>query len=211
TQEQNNDVYDQQMKDYNQQIAKLGQDQHITGSGTMTNGSFINITYTYDLTWHYDPKYDQVVVTNAKFNISRGDPLTVSTAPGNGFWDTVTFTIPNAPLPHEEGVAIGDLPGVSGESLWNNFGATNYGILAFFSQNNKSEQYTIKYGSVTPYNVSRNSDGTFTLFVTEDRYNDSPDKLHIHPAWTHSDVKATVNVPAVPIRKTTTTHFCYDV
>lgn len=189
----------------------------------MINGGFINLTYKYDLTWHYDKQTDEAVITNAAINIVRGDPQKVSTAPGTGFWDTVTFAIPTAPLPHEDGIAIGDLPGVSGESLWNNFGNQNYGILGFFSQNNKTEQYTIKYGSVTPYRVKRNADGTFTLLVGEDRYNDygsdgqvnpdgslvhpNPDGIHIHPAWIHNDIKVNVTVPTVPVSKI---HYHYN-
>ena len=55
---------------YEDQIEKLAKDQHATGTGHYTNGGFIDLYYTYDLTWHYYATTDKVIVTNANISLN---------------------------------------------------------------------------------------------------------------------------------------------
>ena len=106
----------------------------------------MKIDYNYDVTYHYNMATDQIIVTNIKINLNREEP----TQKGNGFWDTVIFANPNANLPQELGnyyLPNGDLPGINGDSLWNKYGNNNKDVFAFVSQNNQTEQYTIKYNT----------------------------------------------------------------
>ena len=221
TQKQNNQEYDQENSNFQQKIKSLTTDQHATGSSFFMNGSdnkngYMKIDYNYDVTYHYNMATDQIIVTNIKINLNREEP----TQKGNGFWDTVIFANPNANLPQELGnyyLPNGDLPGINGDSLWNKYGNNNKDVFAFVSQNNQTEQYTIKYNTsgITPYAVNRNSDGTFTLFKTMDRGNlpnhsgNGDQGWHIW--WINGNLKKTITVPQAPQRKTTEVHYHYDV
>lgn len=220
TQKQNNQEYDQENSNFQQKIKSLTTDQHATGSSFFMNGSdnkngYMKIDYNYDVTYHYNMATDQIIVTNIKINLNREEP----TQKGNGFWDTVIFANPNANLPQELGnyyLPNGDLPGINGDSLWNKYGNNNKDVFAFVSQNNQTEQYTIKYNTsgITPYAVNRNSDGTFTLFKTMDRGNlpnhsgNGDQGWHIW--WINGNLKKTITVPQAPQRKTTEVHYHYN-
>ncbi len=220
TQKQNNQEYDQENSNFQQKIKSLTTDQHATGSSFFMNGSdnkngYMKIDYNYDVTYHYNMATDQIIVTNIKINLNREEP----TQKGNGFWDTVIFANPNANLPQELGnyyLPNGDLPGINGDSLWNKYGNNNKDVFAFVSQNNQTEQYTIKYNTsgITPYAVNRNSDGTFTLFKTMDRGNlpnhsgNGDQGWHIW--WINGNLKKTITVPQAPQRKTSEVHYHYN-
>ena len=100
--------------------------------------------------------------------------------------------------------------------MWNKYGNNNKDVFAFVSQNNQTEQYTIKYNTsgITPYAVNRNSDGTFTLFKTMDRGNlpnhsgNGDQGWHIW--WINGNLKKTITVPQAPQRKTTEVHYHYN-
>ncbi|WP_414152246.1 LPXTG cell wall anchor domain-containing protein [Limosilactobacillus reuteri] len=184
-------------------------------NGSDNKNGYMKIDYNYDVTYHYNIATDQIIVTNIKINLNREEP----TQKGNGFWDTVIFANPNANLPQELGnyyLPNGDLPGINGDSLWNKYGNNNKDVFAFVSQNNQTEQYTIKYNTsgITPYAVNRNSDGTFTLFKTMDRGNlpnhsgNGDQGWHIW--WINGNLKKTITVPQAPQRKTSEVHYHYN-
>lgn len=185
-------------------------------NGSDNKNGYMKIDYNYDVTYHYNMATDQIIVTNIKINLNREEP----TQKGNGFWDTVIFANPNANLPQELGnyyLPNGDLPSINGDGLWNKYGNNNKDVFAFVSQNNQTEQYTIKYNTsgITPYAVNRNSDGTFTLFKTMDRGNlpnhsgNGDQGWHIW--WANGNLKKTITVPQAPQRKTSEAHYHYDV
>lgn len=220
TQKRNNQEYDQENAKFQQEINSLTTDQHAKGTSFFMNGSdhkngYMKIDYNYDVTYHYNIAKDQIIVTDVKIKLNREEP----TQKGNGFWDTVIFANPNANLPQELGnyfLPNGDLPGTNGDSLWNKYGNNNKDVLAFVSQNNQTEQYTIKYNTngITPYAVNRNSDGTFTLFKTMDRGNlpnhsgNGDQGWHIW--WANGNLRKTITIPQAPQRKTTETHYHYN-
>lgn len=217
TQKRNNQEYDQENAKFQQEINSLTTDQHAKGTSFFMNGSdhkngYMKIDYNYDVTYHYNIAKDQIIVTDVKIKLNREEP----TQKGNGFWDTVIFANPNANLPQELGnyfLPNGDLPGTNGDSLWNKYGNNNKDVFAFVSQNNQTEQYTIKYNTngITPYAVNRNSDGTFTLFKTMDRGNlpnhsgNGDQGWHIW--WANGNLRKTITIPQAPQRKATETHY----
>lgn len=220
TQKRNNAEYDQENAKFQQEINSLTTDQHAKGTSFFMNGSdhkngYMKIDYNYDVTYHYNIAKDQIIVTDIKIKLNREEP----TQKGNGFWDTVIFANPNANLPQELGnyfLPNGDLPGTNGDSLWNKYGNNNKDVFAFVSQNNQTEQYTIKYNTngITPYAVNRNSDGTFTLFKTMDRGNlpnhsgNGDQGWHIW--WANGNLRKTITIPQAPQRKTTEAHYHYN-
>lgn len=219
-QQQKNATYDQAYSQFQQQVKALESDQHAIGSSFFKNGDdnkngYMKIDYNYDVTYHYNLDTDQIIVTNIKIQLNREEP----TQKGGGFWDTVVFTSPNASLPQELGnfyLPNGDFPGTNGDSLWNKYGKDNKDVFAFVSQNNKTEQYAIKYNTngITPYAVNRNSDGSFTLFKTIDRGNEpnhsGNDDQGWHIWWANGDLKKNIVVPQKPTRATSETSYHLD-
>ena len=208
TQKQNNADYDRQMQ-------ALVSDQHTRGTQTYTNGGYMNLTCNYDITWHYDIIRDQVIVTNVDVNLTRKDPEKY-TWMTNGFWDSFAFVKPDAAIPHENGTYTwadepghSDLPGVDGDSLWN---MVKNAAMAFFSQdsNKNASPYVIKYATQTPYAATKNSDGTYTLMMTLDRYRDGITAIGQanRPVWTVDSEKVTVTMPQ---RKISSVNYHYDV
>lgn len=181
----------------------------------------INLTLSYDLTWHYDITRNTVIVTNSDVTLKE-DERTYQTSGKYGFWDTVIFVKPNTILPSEPGHFIGadtpegtDLPGINGEVLWNKY---KNGALAFFSQeSSKDHPCIIHYGAVTPFEAKNNGDGTFTIIKTIGRWrasNAPADQLEGQDnwvAWGQSEPTVTISLPIAPTRKTTNTHYHYDV
>lgn len=219
-QKQNNREYEQKLAEYNTKLSELQQDHHAIGTAHYTNGGLINLTLSYDLTWHYDVVRNTVIVTNSNVTLKENE-RTYQTNGNYGFWDTVIFERPDIALPSEPGHFIGadtpegtDLPGVNGEVLWNKY---KNGALAFFSQeSNKDHPYVIHYGSATPYEAKNNGDGTFTVIKTAVRWRGSnapADHLEGQDNWVvwgESEPTVTISLPMIPTRRTTNVHYHYD-
>ena len=200
---------------YQKQIDKLSADQHTTGSERFTNGGYMDVTCNYDITWHYDKNTGNVVVTNVQVNLVRKDPEKYADMT-NGFWDSYAFVKPDAQLPHEKGTypwgdapGHSDLPGVDGEYLWN---LVKKDAMAFYTQdsNRTASPYVIKYATQTPYNAVKDSDGTYTLMITLDRWRTGDVALGQpnHPVWGVMPKKVSISIPDAP---NSTMHYHYDV
>lgn len=200
---------------YQKQIDKLSADQHTTGSERFTNGGYMDVTCNYDITWHYDKNTGNVVVTNVQVNLVRKDPEKYADMT-NGFWDSYAFVKPDAQLPHEKGTypwgdapGHSDLPGVDGEYLWN---LVKKDAMAFYTQdsNRTASPYVIKYATQTPYNAVKDSDGTYTLMITLDRWRTGDVALGQpnHPVWGVMPKKVSISIPDAP---NSTIHYHYDV
>ena len=219
-QKQKNDDYQQKLNEYNQQVNKLAQPQHFIGSEDWTNvwGGFFNFKFNYDVTYTYDKHTDQVTVHDVKFHIDRLEP----TKHGGGFWDSVMFTAPGVwnSIPkstQDFWWPNGDVPGIDGNQLWQNSGARVDNVFAFLAQNNKTGEYIIKYKPLShSYTVSRNSDGTFTLFTDINRdnntigYDSNGVPNHWRPGWGGESWKQNLSIPTPPTRKTSSVSYHYN-
>ena len=208
------------MNEYNQQVNKLAQPQHFIGSEDWTNvwGGFFNFKFNYDVTYTYDKHTDQVTVHDVKFHIDRLEP----TKHGGGFWDSVMFTAPGVwnSIPkstQDFWWPNGDVPGIDGNQLWQNSGARVDNVFAFLAQNNKTGEYIIKYKPLShSYTVSRNSDGTFTLFTDINRdnntigYDSNGVPNHWRPGWGGESWKQNLSIPTPPTRKTSSVSYHYN-
>ena len=220
-QKQENAEYEQKLSEYNQQVNKLAQPQHFIGAEDWTNawGGYFNFKFNYDVTYTYNKDTDQVTVLDVKFHIDRLEP----TKHGGGFWDSVMFTAPGVwnSIPkstQDFWWPNGDVPGIDGNQLWRNSGASVDNVFAFLAQNNKTGEYIIKYKQIShPYTVSRNSDGTFTLFTDINRdnntigYDSKGIPNHWRPGWGGESWKQNLSIPTPPTRKTSSINYHYNV
>lgn len=209
------------MNEYNQQVDKLAQPQHFIGSEDWTNawGGYFNFKFNYDVTYTYDKHTDQVTVHDVKFHIDRLEP----TKHGGGFWDSIMFTVPGVwnSIPkstQDFWWPNGDVPGIDGNQLWQNSGARVDNVFAFLAQNNKTGEYIIKYKPLShSYTISRNSDGTFTLFTDINRdnntigYDSNGVPNHWRPGWGGESWKQNLSIPTPPTRKTSSVGYHYNV
>lgn len=209
------------MNEYNQQVDKLAQPQHFIGSEDWTNawGGYFNFKFNYDVTYTYDKHTDQVTVHDVKFHIDRLEP----TKHGGGFWDSIMFTAPGVwnSIPkstQDFWWPNGDVPGIDGNQLWQNSGARVDNVFAFLAQNNKTGEYIIKYKPLShSYTISRNSDGTFTLFTDINRdnntigYDSNGVPNHWRPGWGGESWKQNLSIPTPPTRKTSSVGYHYNV
>ena len=146
---------------------------------------------------------NQVIVTNVKIDMQRISPNTK----GGGFWDSVVFMNPNVSVPEETGTYLPpapDLPGTNGDSLWRKIGAGDgkSGIFAFFTQNNATWNYAIKYSNNgLPFVAKNVGNGTWQLLSSVGRWNDGG-KSTGHSAWSvqwgNDGTYITVQVPQPP-------------
>lgn len=191
-----------------------------------------------DITWHYDLATASVIVTNVSITITRNDPVNRVENPNSAFWDTVVFMNPNAPLPTFQTHGSYDDPvssdsSLSANTIWDSLDHNS--VFAYICQNDSTEEYSIKYGGVTPYTASKNTDGSWTLLKMANRYNTvdglpddagfngsssnyspwSDPKVWHHGAtatskWRYGEAFGTPSLPTAPIRKTTQVNYHYD-
>ncbi len=226
TQKRNKQEYDNALKDYNQQMQNLSQDQIKHDSGTFTwpvpghplSEYFAKVNWSADITWHWDVAQKAVIVTKVNVTFDRVNP----NCAGGGFWDAFVFMNPNTNVPQEAGTYLrkqGDIPGINGDSLWQKIGGGgNSGIFAFYTQKNSTHEYTIKYdfNNSVPFKAVDNHDGTWTVLKSVIRQNDggvgSGANALFHILWHNNDTKVTVNpnIPTMPTFKTTEVHYHYN-
>ena len=226
TQKRNNAEYDNVLRDYNQQMQNLAQDQIKHDSGTFTwpvpghplSQYYAKVNWSADITWHWDVAQKAVIVTKVNVTFDRVNPNYA----GGGFWDAFVFMNPNTNVPQEAGTYLrkqGDIPGINGDSLWQKIGGGgNSGIFAFYTQKNSTHEYTIKYdfNNSVPFKAVDNHDGTWTVLKSVIRQNDggvgSGANALFHILWHNNDTRVTVNpnVPTIPTLKTTEAHYHYN-
>lgn len=226
TQKRNKQEYDNALKDYNQQMQNLSQDQIKHDSGTFTwpvpghplSQYYAKVNWSADITWHWDVAQKAVIVTKVNVTFDRVNPNYA----GGGFWDAFVFMNPNTNVPQEAGTYLrkqGDIPGINGDSLWQKIGGGgNSGIFAFYTQKNSTHEYTIKYdfNNSVPFKAVDNHDGTWTVLKSVIRQNDggvgSGANALFHILWHNNDTKVTVNpnIPTMPTFKTTEVHYHYN-
>ena len=213
-------------------------DQHYIKNGNIHNGGYTNFPYQMDITWHYDLATASVIVTNVSITITRNDPVNRVENPNSAFWDTVVFMNPNAPLPTFQTHGSYDDPvssdsSLSANTIWDSLDHNS--VFAYICQNDSTEEYSIKYGGITTYTASKNTDGSWTLLKMANRYNTvdglpddagfngsssnyspwSDPKVWHHGAtatskWRYGEAFGTPSLPTAPIRKTTQVNYHYD-
>lgn len=195
-------------------------DHHSTGSLHWTNGGYTNITVDYDLTWHWDTSKNKVVVTNNKMNISRTDPE----KKGGGYWDAWVYAAPGTSIPTFTGTFSGnegDVPGVTGEKIWNAVSGID-GVYSFITQNNKTEETIIRYkdNKGKTYDAQYDGNGKWTLLVETSRWNQpSPSSDSWTSTWYAWGPAVQITLPTPPTPptatkpklKTTSVNYHYDV
>ena len=210
-QKQTWDPYNVELQKYNHEIELLTHDQHKLASDSFAFGEawlgkgrwYAKVNSNIDVTWHYDMATNQVIVTNVKIDMQRINPNTK----GGGFWDSVVFMNPSVSVPEETGSYLPpapDLPGTNGDSLWRKIGAGDgkSGIFAFFTQNNATWNYAIKYSNNgLPFVAKNVGNGTWQLLSSVGRWNDGG-KSTGHSAWSvqwgNDGTYITVQVPQPP-------------
>lgn len=202
------------MAEYSQELAnyydKLKSDQH-----TVVNSSYIwplvdphydaskpyaKLEYHIDVTWHWDPIVKNVIVTNVDITLKRDTPVSV----GGGFWDALVFVNPNSKIDEPIGSFTGgDIPGVTGDTIWNELG-NQPGVQAFFSQNNYSHAYTIKYhhNNSVPYAAVKKGNGTYDVLDGIIRRNDGSTSHVLNVKWANLSNLVTVHFPPLPVKPT---------
>ena len=198
----------QNNREYNAAINQLASDHHTVGNGLWTNGGYVNLPVSWDITWHYNKDSDTITVTNCKLTLTRNTPR----LRGGGFWDTVLFTIPGN-VPPTDGRTYNATPSnpdsvKNGTDVWNRLGSFQNKVLAYFSQNNNNGQYATKYNNPVPYTVHRGSDGKFTLMTCFNRFNKQiPGTSLFQEAWNGGNTEAQVTIPT---RKATSVSYHYN-
>ncbi|UXC69768.1 LPXTG cell wall anchor domain-containing protein [Limosilactobacillus vaginalis] len=211
-------------------------DQHKIDSGTFnwkaykdneiyTGKNFATVDWKSDITWHYDKISNTVIVTNVDITLTN----IPATAKANGFWDALIFFNPNKELPEGEGSydyrQTPDLPGINGDSLYNQIGANNpsNGILAYYAHNNDTGAYTIKLSlnNTVPYSAEKVNSNTYRLVRTalrKNNHNASVGKGAINDVvWKNGSIDILVSlpekpdVPTKPTLKTTEVSYHHDV
>ncbi len=226
--------YNQEMAEYNSKIADLKKEQTTNYSGTIKNGGYIALTYNVDFHWHYNVDSDTVTVDSIRINgWSEGTPE----KRGSGFWDVFALITGNTTISQLPSVygrsndsqAIndtnsfwyqsgGDVAALNndngGHLIWQGFvneGFTNKSI-AYLANRNNTDVYVTEFGNISPYTVSRNSDGTFTLAYNMNRSrtensdlsDDTPSRKQ-YARWGLWRAGVSVSVPSKPTASTTIT------
>lgn len=246
TQIRNNQEYQTALAEWNKQYASimtkytndlnlLETDQHKIDSGTFnwkaykdneiyTGKNFATVDWKSDITWHYDKISNTVIVTNVDITLTN----IPATAKANGFWDALIFFNPNKELPEGEGSydyrQTPDLPGINGDSLYNQIGANNpsNGILAYYAHNNDTGAYIIKLSlnNTVPYSAEKVNSNTYRLVRTalrKNNHNASVGKGAINDVvWKNGSIDILVSlpekpdVPTKPTLKTTEVSYHHD-
>lgn len=205
------------MSTYNQQIIEDQKTHVIPWTYHIDNGNYVDLTAHANITWHYDLQQNSVIVDKLDLTLDRKNPQ----KRGGGFWDTFIFTKPQAPLPHEEGTfhgVDGDMSYVhTGQDVWDKMLAGRDDVYAYFSQNNRTEEYKIVYNlnNFQPYKAQHNSDGSWTLLSVFDRWNEHPYGLSVDiltVGWGRdtTSVKLDGVPPVKPTPQSTSTHYHYN-
>ena len=141
---------------------------------------------------------------------------------GGGFWDDIAVVKPNSSIPTESGTFLtrnGDLNGTTGNGLWNNVkNQIGDDLLGMFTQNNRSEQFNIKYNTsnMAPYYATEEN-GKWILLRTLGRLNEAADGSGASTydvgkvVWSRVNLGVSITLPNTPIRKLSKVHYHYDV
>ncbi len=216
----------QNYQQYQAQLNDLTKDHHEIGSNHQTNGGNMDVTISWDITWHYDLTSQNVIVTNAKVDVTPSEDYDRDQTGKPGFTDALMIVKPDTPLPNENTYYIAgsnlaengndDVPGMSPEVLWNKYSSV---ALAFYSQlGGVHGSGTIHYNTQIPYIAVKNNDGTYVLLKAFDRArgtgpqgtNQWGDAIFGHkqyPVWGEMFSPVTVSIPQL---KTTETHYHYN-
>ena len=220
------DTQKQNYQQYQAQLNDLTKDHHEIGSNHQTNGGNMDVTISWDITWHYDLTSQNVIVTNAKVDVTPSEDYDRDQTGKPGFTDALMIVKPDTPLPNENTYYIAgsnlaengndDVPGMSPEVLWNKYSSV---ALAFYSQlGGVHGSGTIHYNTQIPYIAVKNNDGTYVLLKAFDRArgtgpqgtNQWGDAIFGHkqyPVWGEMFSPVTVSIPQL---KTTETHYHYN-
>lgn len=216
--------YNKKLADYNNEITKLESDQHTVVNSSYTwpltiphldaSKPYAKVDYHFDITWHWDATAQNVIVTNVDVTLTRENPVSV----GGGFWDALVFVNPNSKLNEPVGSFDtskgGDIPGVTGDTIWNNLG-NQPGVQAFFAQNNKTHAYTIKYNhnNSVPYGAVNKGNGVYDVLDGVIRQNDGTGHQILNVKWGNLSNFVTIHIPEAPVKptlKTTEVHYHYN-
>lgn len=199
-------------------MRKLESDQVDQGNLPFNWGGFFTGNINYHITYHWDNNAQKVQVTGVQLNITRNEPG----KRGGGFWDDIAVVEPDAVLPTESGTFFtrdGDLSGTTGDSLWNNVkDQIGDKLLGMFTQNNKTEQYDIKYNTsnMQPYYATEEN-GQWILLRTLGRLNEAADGSGASTydegkvVWARENLGVSVSLPSMPTRKTSSVSYHYNV
>lgn len=214
-------AYENALDKYKSDMQQYTSDHHSNGSLHWTNGGYTNITVNYGITWHWDTGRSKVIVTDVKMNINRADPE----KKGGGYWDAWVYAAPGTSIPTftgKFGGKDGDVPGITGEKIWNAVSGIN-GVYSFVSQNNKTEETLIRYkdNKGKSYDAQYDGNGKWTLLVETSRWNyvpsnDPGSRVSTWFAWGPA-VQITLPTPPTPPAmvkpkpKATQVHYHYDV
>ena len=208
--------------EYQQQVTNLSRDQVSEISKHFTNGGYVNFDLDAKVTWHYNKDSDTVTVTNVALTYSHGRPEAVNDQGSiggyrNPFWDAIFVVKPDTALPNEPGgwnrkdvPGRTDLPGVNADYLWNMLKDNSF---LMFAQPNGSYTWPNvdirTNNNMTPYTVSRGSDGQFLLVKLFDRWRtgEVAEGAWNWVSWGEDPLRLSVNVPQ---RSTSSTSYHYN-
>ena len=208
---------------YEQEVANLGNDQVSEISKHFTNGGYVNFDLDAKVTWHYNKDSDTVTVTNVALTYSHGRPEAVNDQGSiggyrNPFWDAIFVVKPDTALPNEPGgwnrkdvPGRTDLPGVNADYLWNMLKDNSF---LMFAQPNGSYTWPNvdirTNNNMTPYTVSRGSDGQFLLLKLFDRWRSGEvaEGAWNWVSWGEDPLRLSVNIPQ---RSTSSVDYHYNV
>lgn len=190
---------------YNNEMRQYISDHHANGSLHWTNGGYTNINVNYDITWHWDSGRNKIVVTGVNTKINRADPE----KRGGGYWDAWVYAAPGTSIPTFTGTfggKDGDVPGVTGEKIWNSVSGID-GVYAFITQNNKTEETLIRYKDNTgkSYDAQYDGNGKWTLLAETSRWNRPASDLNSWiSTWYEWGPAVQLTLPVPPTPPTTT-------
>ena len=209
--------------EYQQQVTNLSKDQVSELSKHFTNGGYVNFDLDAKVTWHYNKDSDTVTVTNVALTYSHGRPEAVNDQGSiggyrNPFWDAIFVVKPDTALPNEPGgwnrkdvPGRTDLPGVNADYLWNMLKDNSF---LMFAQPNGSYTWPNvdirTNNNMTPYTVSRGSDGQFLLVKLFDRWRSGEvtEGAWNWVSWGEDPLRLSVNIPQ---RSTSSVDYHYNV
>jgi len=209
--------------EYQQQVTNLSKDQVSEISKHFTNGGYVNFDLDAKVTWHYNKDSDTVTVTKVALTYSHGRPEAVNDQGSiggyrNPFWDAIFVVKPDTALPNEPGgwnrkdvPGRTDLPGVDADYLWNMLKDNSF---LMFAQPNGSYTWPNvdirTNNNMTPYTVSRGSDGQFLLVKLFDRWRSGEvtEGAWNWVSWGEDPLRLSVNIPQ---RSTSSIDYHYNV
>ncbi|MGR8823267.1 KxYKxGKxW signal peptide domain-containing protein [Leuconostoc citreum] len=186
----------------NEAIAKG--DQHYKGSYNLHGlyGGFLNGVLHYDYTYHWDNNKQTFIVTQVSYTFDSARP----DQKGNGFWDAVYVQAPKSAIPKDGAkgqIQHGTDLVQNGDTLWQSVQGSQYGVMFFLSQNNKTGAVTthVDNTSFVPYEAVQLPDGSYELarFIVRNRQGDPNITNSEYANWMEANkVIVQSNIPVVP-------------